>query len=65
MSLSNTQYESLLRAYADRQAGSRRELEERLERIHKQIPALSKFEEAITALQAEKLRAAIEANTAA
>lgn len=64
MSLSNTQYDSIMRSYAERQANARRDLEERLEIIQKQIPALSRFDEAIAALQGEKVRAAIEGRTA-
>ena len=41
MSLMNTQYDSIMRMYAARQADSRRELEERLGQIHREIPELS------------------------
>ena len=59
MSLQNAQYDSIMRDYARRQAQSRRELEERLERIHKELPKLSELEKAITSCQAEKVRAAV------
>lgn len=59
MPLMNTQYDSIMRAYARRQARSRQELEERLERIHREIPELLSLEDAVTACQAEKVRAAV------
>lgn len=62
MPLINTQYDSIMRGYARRQARSRQELEERLERIHREIPELSVLEEQITACQAEKVRAAVSQN---
>ena len=62
MPLINTQYDSIMRGYARRQARSRQELEERLERIHREIPELSALEEQITACQAEKVRAAVSQN---
>ena len=62
MPLINTQYDSIMRGSARRQARSRQELEERLERIHREIPELSALEEQITACQAEKVRAAVSQN---
>ena len=62
MPLINTQYDSIMRGYARRQARSRQELEERLERIHRETPELSALEEQITACQAEKVRAAVSQN---
>ena len=63
MALSNIQYDSIMRSYAEKQANARRNLEERLSDIEKQIPALARFDEAIASLQAEKVRAAIEGNS--
>lgn len=60
MSLANTQYDSIMRSYGEKQAKARRELSERLVRIHKEIPELAEAESAVTALQAGKVRAAIE-----
>ena len=62
MPLINTQYDSIMRGYARRQARSRQELEERLERIHREIPERSALEEQITACQAKKVRAAVSQN---
>ena len=59
MPLINTQYDSIMREYARRQARSRQELEERLARIHRELPALSSLEDEITACQAGKVRAAV------
>ena len=59
MPLINTQYDSIMREYARRQTRSRQELEERLVRIHQEIPELLPLEEAITACQAGKVRAAV------
>ena len=59
MPLINTQYDSIMREYARRQTSSRQELEERLARIHEQVPELSPLEESITGCQAEKVRAAV------
>ena len=63
MPLINTQYDSIMREYARRQAQSRQELEERLARIHREIPQLLSLEEAITACQAGKVRAAVSQDT--
>jgi len=60
----NTQYDSIMRSYAQRQARSRRELSERLEQIEKEIPQLTELNASITALQAKKVRLAIEGNKA-
>lgn len=60
MPLMNNQYEAILRTYADRQAQNRRELDERLARIQKQIPSLAALEASLASLQAEKVRSAIE-----
>lgn len=64
MSLMNTQYDSIMRMYAARQADGRRELEERLGQIHREIPELSPLEAEITACQARKVRAAVEGGSA-
>ncbi len=60
MPLMNSQYEAILRTYAARQAKGRRELDERLLRIQKQIPSLAPLEASLASLQAEKVRSAIE-----
>lgn len=62
MPLMNSQYEAILRTYASRQAKNRRELEERLARIQKQIPGLASLEASLVSLQAEKVRSAIADN---
>lgn len=62
MPLMNSQYEAILRTYAGRQAKNRRELEERLARIQKQIPGLASLEASLVSLQAEKVRSAIADN---
>lgn len=62
MPLMNSQYEAILRTYASRQAKNRRELEERLARIQKQIPGLASLEAYLVSLQAEKVRSAIADN---
>ena len=59
MPLINTQYDSIMREYARRQARSRQELEDRLGRIHREIPELSPLEDEITACQAGRIRAAV------
>lgn len=59
MPLVNTQYDSIMREYARRQTRSRQELEERLERIHHDLPELLSLEGEITACQADKVRAAV------
>lgn len=41
MSLMNTQYDSIMRMYAARQARSRQEYEERMEQIQKDVPELA------------------------
>ncbi|MCI8597373.1 MAG: ATP-binding protein [Lachnospiraceae bacterium] len=60
MPLTNTQYDSIMRFYAQCQADNRRKLEERLEKIHRQIPELAGLEDSITALQAKKVCLSIE-----
>lgn len=60
MPLMNTQYDTIMRSYANKQAISRRELEERLSHIQKQIPELSSLESSLISLRAQKVRAAIE-----
>lgn len=60
MPLTNIQYDSMMRSYARLQAENRRELEERLNQIHRQIPELAGLEDSITALQAKKVRLSIE-----
>ena len=62
MSLMNTQYDSIMRMYAARQARSRQEYEERMEQIQKDVPKLSSLEADITACQAALVRSAIEEN---
>lgn len=64
MSLANTQYDAIMRSYGEKQARSRRDLTERLERIQSSIPELTEAERSITALQADKVRAAIEGDAA-
>lgn len=64
MSLMNTQYDSIMRSYARRRSESRRELSERLEKIEKAVPQLEKINSSITALQAKKVRLAIEGSQA-
>ncbi len=63
MPLLNTQYDAIMRSYARRRAVSRRDLEERLAEIQKQIPEFSSLEATLTSLQAQKVRAAIENDT--
>ena len=63
MPLINTQYDSIMREYTRRQAHPRQELEDRLARIHRVIPQLLSLEEAITACQAGKVRAAVSQDT--
>lgn len=58
--LMNTQYDAIMRSYAHKQAVSRRDLEERLAHIQKQIPELSSLEAALVSLRAQKVRSAIE-----
>ena len=58
MPLMNTQYDAIMRSYAQRQAVSRRKLEERLADIQRQIPELSSLESSL----ARKVRTAIEGN---
>ncbi len=65
MALLNTQYETIMRIYAQRRSDARRKQEERLNKIQQQIPELSALESSITALQARKVRAAIEGNSQA
>ena len=62
MSLMNTQYEAIMRTYASRQVKNRRQLEERLTKIQREIPELSTVEASLVYLQAEKVRAAIDNN---
>ncbi len=57
MPLMNAQYDSIMRLYARRQADSRRELEERLERIQNEIPELRELDSLLTGLYAGKARA--------
>ena len=64
MALANTQYESIMRSYGEKQAKARRELDARLERIEESVPELSALERSITALQAGKVRASIEGDAA-
>ena len=40
MSLNNVQYDAIMRAYTARRARQSKELEKRLEHIHRRIPAL-------------------------
>lgn len=60
MSLMNTQYDSIMRMYAARQARSRQEYEARMEQIQKDIPELSALEADITTCQAALVRSAVE-----
>lgn len=64
MSLMNTQYESIMRSYAQRQADDRQALEARLEKIEQEIPSLAETERSITALQAARVRCSIEGDRA-
>lgn len=59
MSLMNTQYDSIMRMYAARQARSRQEYEERMDEITKEIPELSSLDAEITACQAALVRSAV------
>ena len=59
MSLMNTQYDSIMRMYAARQARSRQEYEARMEQIQKDIPDLSALEADITTCQAALVRSAV------
>ena len=63
MSLTNTQYDSIMRSYARRRANSRLDLENRLEQIHKQIPTLSEFDASIATLHTQKVRASVESDS--
>lgn len=65
MSLKNAQYDAIMRDYSARRIRHRNELEQRLELIHQQIPALSQLEEQMVRLAAAQARDAIEGNTAA
>ena len=60
MSLMNTQYDSIMRMYAARQARSRQEYEARMEQLQKDIPELSALEADITTCQAALVRSAVE-----
>ena len=62
MSLQNTQYDAIMRAYAARRTRHRKELEQRLGEIHQKIPALSELEEEMISLAAGQARSAIEGN---
>ncbi len=62
MSLLNSQYDSIMQDYARLRAASRLELEERLEKIERKLPALSDLNASITSLQAGKVYAAVEGN---
>ena len=64
MSLMNTQYDSIMRMYAARQARSRQEYEERMEQIQKDVPELAPLGADITACQAALVRSAVEENPA-
>lgn len=64
MSLMNTQYDSIMRMYAARQARSRQEYEERMEQIQKDVPELAPLDADITACQAALVRSAVEENPA-
>ena len=59
MPLSNSQYDSILRIYAAKQAASRQELDARLARIHDEIPGLKEVEEKIVSRRASKVRQAV------
>jgi len=63
VSLSNSQYDSILRVYSARQAHSRQELETRLARIRKELPGLSELESSITSCHADKVRAAVSGDS--
>lgn len=63
MSLANTQYDSIMRSYGEKQARARRELARRLEQLQAEIPELSEADRTVTSLQAAKVRAAIEGDT--
>lgn len=60
MPLMNTQYDSIMRMYAQRQAKSRQDLEERLERIYQKVPELTGLDKKISACQAARVRAAVD-----
>lgn len=62
MPLMNAQYDSIMRLYARRQADSRRELAERLDKIHMEIPELERLESDLATLYAGKAKAAVEGN---
>ena len=62
--LMNTQYDSIMRMYAARQARSRQEYEERMEQIQKDVPELAPLDADITACQAALVRSAVEENPA-
>lgn len=65
MSLKNTQYDAIMRAYSLRRRKHRSALEERLALIHQQIPSLSSLEERLVSLAASRARAAIEGDAEA
>ncbi len=65
MPLLNSQYEAIMRSYAKRQARNRQEQEERLAHIYNLIPQLPSLEASLASLRADKVRAAIEGDTAA
>ena len=64
MSLNNVQYDAIMRAYSARRTRRRRELEQRLELIHRRIPALSSVEDEMVSLAAAQARAAVEGDKA-
>lgn len=64
MSLMNTQYDSIMRIYAARQAKSRQEYEERMNQIQRDVPELAPLDASITACQAALVRSAVEENPA-
>ena len=63
MSLKNAQYDAIMRTYSARRTLHRNELEQRLEQIHQQIPALAELEVQMVSLASAQARAAIEGNT--
>ena len=60
MPLMNSQYDAIMRMYSSRQAAARQALEERLEKIHAEIPDLGEVEDGIVALRASLVRQAVQ-----
>ena len=63
MSLSNSQYQTIMREYNRKQLANRRRQQERIEQVRKKIPQYEELEEEIAALALEQAKKLLAGDT--